>query len=371
MKKGNVHSLRKVRNNKVKKKRKTMKRKSTYKRKKNKNKKRTIKQKGGNLEKILAVGAGVVLTGALAGVFKDKIPFDSSKKHNKNPTSHQSSSQHPQEYSQSSTDVAAIEDGHKNLIRMAISLKPSVKKELEAMELEETVEEAASKASFYIQDYRARKVAVGDMLKRIDNLEDVLNEPWEILLVMEKLVKDEISEDNEQKYGDKSGYFLNIPSIRNTIEKIKNLKDDEEEPGDLRTVSSYAQQIIPNLLKAYFLFKFMETPDKFMETPDVETKFSEFWTKHNHSSFEAAINKIKLTKSKGEKPIEIPDVKEIFYEANNEMTKIITYIDEYESTKNSKELIDYIKDREVKLFEDDVHYPDFFYKKIIENYHQH
>jgi hypothetical protein len=100
MKKGNVHSLRKVRNNKVKKKRKTMKRKSTYKRKKNKNKKRSIKQKGGNLEKILAFGAGVVLTGALAAVFADKGSFDSSKKHNKNPTSHQTdhdigSSQHP------------------------------------------------------------------------------------------------------------------------------------------------------------------------------------------------------------------------------------------------------------------------------------
>lgn len=84
MKKGKINLSRKVRNNKVKKKRKTIKRKSTYKRKKNK--KRSIKQKGGNLEKILAVGAGVVLTGALAGVFKDKIPFDSSKKHNKNPT---------------------------------------------------------------------------------------------------------------------------------------------------------------------------------------------------------------------------------------------------------------------------------------------
>lgn len=86
MKKGKFHLSRKVRNNKVKKKRKTTKRKSTYKRKKNKNKKGSIKQKGGNLEKILAVGAGVVLTGALAGVFKDKIPFDSSKKRNKKPT---------------------------------------------------------------------------------------------------------------------------------------------------------------------------------------------------------------------------------------------------------------------------------------------
>ena len=100
MKKGNVHSLRKVRNNKVKKKRKTMKRKSTYKRKKNKNNKRSIKQKGGNLEKILAVGAGVVLTGALAAVFADKGSFDSSKKDNKNSTLPQTdhdigSSQHP------------------------------------------------------------------------------------------------------------------------------------------------------------------------------------------------------------------------------------------------------------------------------------
>jgi hypothetical protein len=366
MKKGKINLSRKVRNNKVKKKRKTIKRKSTYKRKKNKNKKRSIRQKGGNLEKILAVGAGVVLTGALAGVFKDKIPFDSSKKRNKNSTlpqsSPQSSSQHPQEYSQYSTDVAAIEDGHKNLIRMAISIKPSVKKELEAMELED----AASKSLFYIQDYRGRKTAVVFMLEKlqqegIDNLEDVLNKPWEILLVMESLEKDKFSEDNEKKHGDKRGYFLNIPSIRNTIEKIKNLKDGDEEPNDLRTVSSYAQQIIPNLLKAYFLFKFMETPD-------VEKKFSEFWTNHNHNSFEAAINKIELTKSKGEKKIIIPDVKEIFDKAKNEMTKIITYIDE--STKNPKELIDYIKERELKLFEDDVLYPDFFYQKIIENHHQ-
>lgn len=360
MKKGKFHLSRKVRNNKVKKKRKTTKRKSTYKRKKNKNKKRSMKQKGGNLEKILAVGAGVVLTGALAGVFANSS-FDSLKKHNKDTTSPKSSSQHPQEYSQSSTDVATIEDGHKNLIRMAISIKPSVKKELEAMELEE----AGSKSLFYIQDYRARKIAVGLMLEklqqeRIDNLEDVLNKPWEILLVMEDLEKDKFSEDNEKKYGDKRGYFLNIPSIRNTIEKIKNLKDDDEEPNDLRTVSSYAQQIIPNLLKAYFLFKFMETPD-------VEKKFSKFWTNHNHSSFEAAINKIELTKSKGEREIKIPDVEEIFDEAKNEMTKIITYIDE--STKNTKELIDYIKERELELFEFEVHYPDFFYQKIIENYH--
>lgn len=86
MKKGNVHSLRKVRNNKVKKKRKTIKRKLTYKRKKNKNKKRSIKQKGGNLEKILAVGAGTVLAGALAAVFA-KSSFNSLKRHNENLTS--------------------------------------------------------------------------------------------------------------------------------------------------------------------------------------------------------------------------------------------------------------------------------------------
>ena len=86
MKKGNDHSQRKVRNNKVKKKRKTIKRKSTYKRKKNKNKKRTIKQKGGNLGKILAVGAGVVLTGALAGVFA-RSSFNSFINYNENLTS--------------------------------------------------------------------------------------------------------------------------------------------------------------------------------------------------------------------------------------------------------------------------------------------
>lgn len=104
MKKGNDHSLRKVRNNKVKKKRKTMKRKSTYKRKKNKNKKRSIKQKGGNLEKILAVGAGTVLAGALTAVFAkssfNSNSFTKKKKHNKNSISHENdnvaeSPQHP------------------------------------------------------------------------------------------------------------------------------------------------------------------------------------------------------------------------------------------------------------------------------------
>lgn len=99
MKKGKIHLSRKVRNNKVKKKRKTIKRKSTYKRKKNKNKKRSIKQKGGYLEKILAVGAGVVLTGALTGVFANSS-FNSLKKHNKKPTKPQTdnvaqSHQHP------------------------------------------------------------------------------------------------------------------------------------------------------------------------------------------------------------------------------------------------------------------------------------
>jgi hypothetical protein len=199
--------------------------------------------------------------------------------------------------------------------------------------------------------------------ERIGNLEDVLNEPWEIMLVMENLVKDPFSENNEKKYGDKSGYFLDIPNIRETIERLTR---DEDPPNGLRTVSSYAQQIIPNFLKAYFLFKFMETPN-------VKKKFTEFWTKNNDNSFRNAIKIIKRTESPHEKVIEIPCVEEIFDEAKNEITKIIKYIDEStkntkELTKNTKELIDHIKEQE-RESEIEVYYPDFFYQKIIEKYH--
>lgn len=350
------------------KKKRTLKRHSTYKRNKNKKKsfkqlkikmykgkkykrksikKKLRKQKGGNLQIMQPLAQALGIVGLVGYPLYNKRWKDDENSH--------SNAQKPQNYSPPSTNLN-FEANYKDMIRIASVIKPSEKENLEH-EAITNLEGAGQKASLIVTGRWGEQSVLNEMLEKIaqKGTNNLLNEPWEIMLVMENLVKDDISAENEKTFGDKSGYFLNIPIIRESIESLKNNKASL---GG-RTVSHYANQIIPVFLRAYFLFKFMETPV-------VEKVFSDFWTQDDTTSFTVAIKRIKKTTSPRETEIRIPPIEKIFHEAKNEIERIITYINEINEKDNQK-IIHSIKNREFQFWKNKVYYSDEFYEKIIIN----